>query len=371
MASPAEAQSWSSQAALNALLRYAPQKQGLAELKRAAEDQFRGSVGAGESEGIMGQQAARGAVAPTQQIFANARQSGEQGRNLVAPILAALSSNSPFKAAAANEQAAGGERLGQSESHALSDLQQRSVAAAELPAYTRSAATQTLMKELQKLTSKSSMLQGQEGADVQSEIGKQRMEANKLAQSERANQRTGEGAERRSERSAATALDVTHRTSRENTEENNRTRREIAEGKLAPKEELPLKEQLEGKNTFSEIHSLAQHLHAEGQTRAQIIERLQRATPSVSGEEEGHKFTTKGTPGYEPGHLMSAALDVAEYGYVNQHHINLLKEDGYNPRHFGFLTESQFKSQHPQPSQGQREASQLHGLGVALGKVGH
>lgn len=348
-----EAQQWASQAALNALLKYKPQKEGLAELQKAAEDRFRESVDAGQSEGIMGQQAARQAVPATQQIFSSARQSGERGRDLVAPILAALSANSPFKAAAANEQAAGTERLGQSESHALSDLQQRSVAAAELPAYTRSAATATLLKELQKVASKGALLQGSEGADVQSEIGKQRQEANRLAQQERANERTTSTSENNSRRSTATSEANNQRstgTSRKNSEETNATRRSSS-GANKP---LTAAEQNKGAGVIQNIRHYAGELGAGQAPRAELVKLLSEGQPqsshprpvTINGKTVTEHIPVPKIPAYTADVLMSAGIDLAEKGGLSKDTWSRLERAGYNVSNLGF-------KRYQEPSYGQ------------------
>jgi hypothetical protein len=346
-----EPQQWASQAALNALLKYAPQKEALRQLIGEAHNRFHESVSAGEQEGILAQQAARQAEAPTKQIFANARSAGEAGRNLSAPILAALAPNNPFKAAAANEQAAGTERLGQSETHALSDLQARSVAAGELPGFSRKQAEAKLTSELAKLLAKQGLLEGSEAGDIQAEIGKQRGEANKLAEAERIaerretaaenrsmrQQRTAErgqaGAERRSERTAATARDVTRRTSRENTEENNRTRRELAHQKGDEIKPPSRKENNEALHTIAEIGALAGHYRATGKNRQQISEELTKELPGVTVKlKSGGTAKLKGHKGYQADNLMWAGLDIAEHGGVMPYRLNVLHEEGYDVR---------------------------------------
>jgi hypothetical protein len=324
MASPAEAQQWSSQAALSALLRYAPQKAALAELIRAAHEKASESVRVGESQGTLATQAAQRAAPQVSAIYDRAAAEGQRGRSLSAPILAALSANSPFRSAAANEEAAGSERLAAGRARAEGNVASQLSAASQIPAFARSAAASTLASELSKLQSRGNLLQGEEGAAIGSEIGKLRGEANRLGASRENSERTAKTSRENSERSTETSEDNSERAAA------SRAAALAAKGPKGAPKPLSQKENNAALSTISAIHSLAQHLHAEGQTRAQIIERLQRPTPSVSGEEEGHKFTTKGTPGYKPDPLMSAGVDLAEQGGVSAAHRRQLEQMGYN-----------------------------------------
>ncbi|HEY4451017.1 MAG TPA: hypothetical protein VGN13_05435 [Solirubrobacteraceae bacterium] len=360
MASPQEQQQWISQAGLNALLRYAPQKAGLAELQKAAQDRFRESVQAGQSEGVLAQQAARQAVPATQAIFSSARQSGERGRDLVAPILSALSANSPFKAAAANESAAGAERLGQSESHALSDLQQRQVAAAELPAYTQSAANATLLKELQKLASKGSLLEASEGADKSAEVGKMRTEANRLAQQERSSERTAATSTANNQRSTS--------TSRTNSQETNATRREAAGGKGGVKP-ISATEQVKTGAYIAAARDLAKAGLEAGEGRGELVARLTKGRsaqsigvnaagqPIKEGEKAVQHHKLPAIPAYAPDARLSAALDEAEYGYVRPHFQHVLEQQGYSLKQLGLTPEP------PNAQQLRQQQSEAQGIG--------
>jgi hypothetical protein len=296
----------------------------LAVLQKAAEDRFNESVRAGQSEGVLGQQAAQAAIPATQQIFANARTSGERGRNLVAPILAALAPDSPFKAAAANEQAAGTERLGQSESHALSDLQQRSVAASELPAYTRQSAVATLLGELQKISSKRSLLQGSEGADQAAEVGKMRAEAGRNALTARGQDLTHAAAE------------AGHETSEDNSERvaASKAAALAAKGPTGAAKPLTQKQQNEAASVIAQIR---QYAGADSEaTRAERVAALTSGRPEQSKKnEKGETVKIPARPAFKPDARMSAALDYAEYGHLTRATERRLQQAGYDPSRLG------------------------------------
>lgn len=325
------ATSWASEAALNALLRYKPQQEGLADLRRAAEERFAQQVTAGKTQGTLAGQAATAAVKPTQQLFDKAATEGQRGRSLTQPILAALGAASPFAAAAANEQAAGGERLATARATALSDLKQRKVSAAELPAFAQQNARQSLVGELQKLMSKEQSLRGSEAGAAKSETDLLRREAQKESRAER------EGAANRA-------------TSRANTQENNANRKAIAEekGEIAldvknrKGKELPLKEQVKAAGVFNtikgEAKAILDGLTAKGKpvSRGLLLHTLEQPIPSESKEEpDGSKVSTKGHPGYPGNSLTAAALDMAEWGGLSKNTEARLRGDGYLPSRFG------------------------------------
>jgi hypothetical protein len=324
MAGRGGANPWASEAALAALLRYQPQRSALGELQRAARERFHESVQAGQTQGVLQSQAVARALPETQAIFSNARKSGEAGRSLASPILAALSPDSPFRAAAANEQSAGAERLAQSESHALSDLRSQAVAASEAPAYARQAAAGLLLQELQKLDARGALLQGAEGADEAAELGRIRREASSLA-----------GAERRSERSASTSRENNERstsTSRENARETNQTRREAASGKAS--EPMSAKELAKA---AAEVQTIRQYAgQSAGVSRAQRVAALVAGRPEQSVKNgQGRMVKVPARPAFKASVLMSAGLDYAEYGHLTRGTERRLEQAGYDPARLG------------------------------------
>lgn len=317
------ASTWASPAALSALLKYEPQKEGLADLKREAVERFNSSVAAGQSEGTLAKQAAQAAVAPTKQVFANASTEGQRGRDLIAPILAALAPGSPFATAAANEQAAGTERLAGAKAHSLSDLQQKKAAAAALPGYSRQAASSALLAELVKLNAKGQALQGAQGLTETAEAQKERHEASTEAAKSR------EGALNRAQ--SQTNAEISHSP-------------KVGANGAA---ELTPKEQASGASTIKSILGYAKTGVQSGETRQQLVARLSAGRPQQSvavnekgepvkeGEKAVQHVAVPKIPAYKADSLMSAALDVAESGHVSLGVQRQLEKEGYNVHSLG------------------------------------
>jgi hypothetical protein len=371
----AQQQRWASQAAVNALLRTQPQREGLADLQRAAGEKFASSVAAAKSEGALGTQAANAAIPATQQIFASSAKQGERGAALSSPVLAALAANSPFKAAAANEQSAGTERRANTEASALSRLQQEKVSAANLPAYGRQAALAQLVKDLGGITGKQEQLNATQGADVQSEIDKQRTEANKLAAGENASKRSAATSTANSERSAATSTANSQRTAATSTANSQRTQA-TAQGKNAKGQQvykpLPSTAQLKGAATLREIEHEVRQAHQENHPAGQILQELTQEHPAINQpkmipEIKNGKPTGKAVPlenskkevQYEKAPalpkrdqlLSEAAIDsVLNYGRVSKATLAKLHKAGYS------LSALQLQGPVPAPPQVQSTA---------------
>lgn len=342
-------------ALVNARLKSQPQAEGLAALQQSAREQFNQSVQAGRSEGTLEGQAASSAVAPTTAIFDQAAQQGAAGRALSADALAALLASSPFRAAAANEQAAGTERNANSKASALSRLQDLKVSAAELPAFTHASALSKLTQELSSIRNKQQSLAAAEGLDVQSEIGKQRAEANKLGVQERDSQRSASASENDSRRTAATAerdTDAHDRTAREDAA---LAHGEGANGAVKP---LSTLDQNAGLSIIKEIQHYAGEV--EGKTRAERVAALTEGSPEQSTKNSsGETVKVPKIPAFKPNVLMSAALDVAEHGRLTHAHEVALARAGYNVAQLG-LPKALTPKQEAAIKAGQEDAGAPH-----------
>jgi hypothetical protein len=321
MAAGSAEQGWASSAALQALLRYKPQREGLAQLQQAAEERFQGSVSAGQTEGVLGKQAAAQAKPEIAGIYDKAASEAQRARGLGAGALASLAPGSPFAAAAANEQSAAGERLAGSRATAQNDVSQRALAASELPAYTQRAASATLLKELQQLMGKANMLNSSEGADTQTGIEKQRQEAAKSALTERGQNLTHSAAE------------AGHATSEHNSE------RTAASKAAAGTSSKPLTTaQQKGINAASSTIAQIRQVvgkHGEGLTRAQLVQKLSEGHPQESFKEGTESFKTAAIPAYKPDARMAAALDWHEYGHMTRNTEARLQREGVDPARVG------------------------------------
>lgn len=352
---------FASQAGLDALLRYKPQREALAELAQAAKEQYGSSVSAAQSEGQTGMQAAEAAIPATSRIFQQAGAEGGRAQSLVAPQLAGLAPGNPFALANANERAAGSERLASSKATALSDLQQRKVAASEIAPFGRQLAGVTLLKELQKLRNREQGIGGSEAASALSETNTLTQDAAKNALTERGQNLGRESAQESS------------RTSRENAREKNTA----GPGGVKP---LTTKEQDEGVSTLKAILGYAKTGVQHGESRAQLVARLSAGRPqrsiAIYGEKPNGELITQPdathtkaiqhvaqpkVPAYKPNSLMSAALDVAEHGHVSVGVQHALEREGYDVRNLGLPLQT--------PTEGKNEkaiAKGLHKVGEAV-----
>lgn len=322
-----------SPAAIAAALRYKPQHEALAEAAMAAKERFLSEVQAGKSQGLVAQQAAQRAKPAVEGVYNEAAKESGRSRNLLAPALEKLAADSPFKAAAANEAAAGAERLQGERAHAVSDVHQRGVAASQLPAFATQAAGQALAKELGTLKNKESGVLGSEALATGVQEGSERKEAAKES-----------AAEKRSLRSDATAKEgheITRQNSREGHEVSRRNAEEkgeiaLGKGTLGANGLYKPAEQKKAAGLVGNILGEAEALKEKGKGRDRIIKILTTAVPSVSRETpSGEKESEKGHPGFSREVLLEAAIDQAEYGGVTPRVAKELRAKGYDVRRLG------------------------------------
>ena len=305
---------FASEAALNSALKYAPQRQALAELQQAAREQFHSSVKAGEGEGVLAGQQAQRAVPQIEQIFAGAQRGNSRAQELLKPTLEGLSANSPWRKAAEIGQTGNQERLGTQEAAHLSDAVQARTAASEIPGYARNVATSKLIQELTKLASKEQALGGQEGMSTASLEAAARKEAAKEARAE-------------AKEAAKDAFsEKLHGLP---------TYKDLHPSTTGSEKPLTTAEQNKGISEAKTIYNLARGLAGRHLTREQAVAELSREHPGVNIKLEGGKSTkTAGGKAYAPNTLMSAALDAAYLKEISIHTGNVLKEEGYNPQKF-------------------------------------
>lgn len=334
MAGPTGSSSFANQAALAVLLKYKPQKEGLAEIQRAAEEQAASSIQAGKTESILGQAAATAAKPQVQQIYNSAEKQDQGARNLTQPTLAALSATSPFRVSTENERAGGSERLANERAREESDLHQKGVAATELPAFTRESAMTKLANELTKLHAKGKTIASDEGAEAANQLDKLNTEAKK-------NALTKEG----------------HQITRQDSQEGHNVTKEDSERTHSPKSatEKPLghKEQNAGISTIEQIKHYAGELGAgSGTPRSELVAQLTSGAPEAShkrevlgpngkpiiesnGKPRMESIPIPKVPAFQPNVLMSAALDWAEYGHLQKPTETRLEKAGYDVEALG------------------------------------
>jgi len=331
MASP-----WASQAALDTLLKFGPQKSVLGQLAREAQEQYVGTVRG--SAGAAGEtvQAVKEAQPHVAAVYNNAGLGAQQTGTLVGSDLSKLGAAAdPYKAASAVEQAGIASNLQRGKTQALTQLAQQMVQAKEGGQFAANQAGTLLRKELGKLGAKKQELSGEEGAYNVSDLQKLTQSGEGLQQKERA-----------SERSAG--IDPN-------------TGRPIPGGKLdktAKEPKLSLQQQNSAGSTIAQIRHYADQLGnlsraarvaalAEGQPQISHTVEAKDSAGKVITESNGkprleHRPIPK-VPAFKADTLMSAALDVNEHGYVTPSVQKRLEREGYSVSRLGLPTYQDFQ----------------------------
>jgi hypothetical protein len=317
-----------SQASLEAMLKYAPQKNALSELKQQAEENFAGSAQAARSAGELGVTAAREAVPAVTSTFQRAAKDQTATRTRLAGELGALApAANGFKSAAATEAAGAQDSLGRERAQALTQLHTQALAAASGAQYATGSAQSTLAKELQKIFGQTQQVAGEEGSFAAASAGKQNEQAQTLAQRERSSERSS-------------GIDPN-------------TGKPIPGGKLDKHANslLPTKEQDAAGSTIDEIKQYAQRFRQAGASRGSIIARLTEGEPETtqgtgkkdaSGKEV--KVKVPSLPSFKPDPLMSAALDVVEFGHLQKGTQANLQKAGYSIKTLGLPSYGEWKN---------------------------
>ncbi len=331
----ATASRWLEQGNADAALKFAPTRTALQEALQEAKNTYGQTVQAGNSTATLTQQAAKNAQPAIHSLYAGAEGKQQAGQAAEMAQLAALPGvANTYKAEAASEAQTHLANLLGAKTRDEAMLHQSGVQAREGAQFNQLNAQGALQKTLQGLFSKAQTGASERGLFAATEAEKLAHEAETLEQRERA-----------SERTASTSTSNNQRTTAASERDSQRAHPGTAGGikELAPKD------QQKGISTYGSIQEKAKALFSEGHSRAAVVHALQQPIPSKSWEDaQGVKHSTKGREGYAPNPVMSAALDVAQYGYVNPHHERLLQQEGYNPKRFGFVSEAAYKAKHQQ-----------------------
>lgn len=316
---------WVSQAAQAALLRYQPEKEGLATLANEAKEQYGASIAGAESSGRETSQAIRNAEPAVSGIFDRADAStGATNAQLTAALAALGPAAAGFKADSAASAATGSARLARERASSESSLQQQDVAAQSAPSFARTLAGQQLLKSLSKISQQQSSLEGQQGAAEASELSKLE-EAN---EGRRVTER-GQNITAQNDSASRSQKATEHQ---EDLADKRQARKEAAASGGTTKP-LTLAENNAGASTIQQIKQFA----AEGgSTRAERVAALTEGQPSQSSKNaKGETVKTPAIPAFKPDVLMSAALDWAEYGHLSKGTEHRLAQDGYNVQKLG------------------------------------
>lgn len=316
---------WQSRAALDAALKFSPQRSALRESALEARENYANTVGAAKAAATLTQRATMAAKPQIQQIYAGAGAAQQAGTTLVSQALAQLGAGAdPFKAAGATESAQQLANLGAASARDQAMLHQQGVAARAGAQFAQTNAQATLQKAIRAIFSKNQSLGAEQGAFAASEAENLAHEAEKLEQSERQSQRTAAT-------SRANAVEGNAQQER-GSQRTAQTAREKAAAKgTKPYLQSPDKQQ-QAASRIDTLKALAEAGFKEGHNRGQVLSELTTDRPSLK---LGTGGTLPGRKGYAPDVLMSAALDVAEFGGVSQHTLQRLHERGYSVQHIG------------------------------------
>lgn len=340
MAAPRKQNQWASQAAQAALLRYAPQREGLAQLTREAREQYNSSIKGAESVGRLTASAVDQAAPQVSGIYDRAAATSSASQSKLGSLLAGLgAAGAPFAAAAGTQAAAGTDKLARERATTEGSLTQQKLSAKEAPAFARTLATSQLAKSLSKIFASEQGINAQQGAAAATELSKLEQAAEGRATTERGQDLTAASS---AEGHALTAAGQRQKAV-EHQEDLAAKRAASAAGGGKP---LTSHEQNEGSAT---IRQIAQFAKSAGKTRADRVAALTEGESGVSttykaGEkgpdgkviQHNTSVSTKATPAFKPDVLMSAALDLVENsGKITRATAHRLQQSGYSVQRLG------------------------------------
>jgi len=332
MAAPRRQNKWASQAAQAALLRYAPQREGLAQLTREAREQYDASIKGAQSTSRLAAAAVDQAAPQVGGIYDRAAATTSASQSKLGALLAGLgAAAAPFAAAAGTQAAAGTDKLARERATTESGLAQQKVSAQEAPVFARTLATQQLAKSLAKIFSAEQGINAQQGAAASTELAKLENEAEGRAVTERGQNLTAQSSR---EGHALTAAGQAQ--SAQQHAEDLQYRREHPSGSSAAPtvggvKQLPTAAQNKAASEVARVRELAEVGLRAGHAPGQVRERLTKGTPSVTVE--GVK--TRGQAPLEPGPLLDAGVEVARYGAISVARVKQLHAHGYSIKALG------------------------------------
>lgn len=317
---------WRNRAALDAALKFGPQRTALHEAAEEAQNNYRQTVRSGNSAAQQTRLAAANAQPQVEHAYAGAGAAQSAGATLVSKALAGLPGVADqFKGDQASEVQQQIANLAAARARDLGLLQQQGVAAQAGAQFNQQNARSSLAQALGQLVRKSQSLAGEQGDFTAAESDKLQAEAEKLAQSERQSTRTASTSranskegnaqqERASERSAA--------TSRANSREHGKGGSATVNGVKI----LTGGEHAKARGLIAAQQGLAGKLFAHGLERQQVRQELERGAKPKNAPQ---------IPRYAADELMAAALDNAQFGHITRGTLGRLHAAGYSVKELG------------------------------------
>lgn len=360
----------SSQAQINAVLRYAPQRQALAQAAQEARSEHAAAIAGAQSDARLNQANVTNAVPAVQGVYNRAEGTTSAARQQLASVLSGLGpAASNFQAAAATEGAQGAEKTARERAGEEASLRSQSLATAAAPAFARTLADQHLAASLAKIFSTAQGVAGQEGLATSTEQAREDKEARQAALTERGQNLTSQSAK---EGHSLTAQGLSQKAA-EHQENLAAGQYSKAGGKGKPNL-LPVSQLAAAASTLREIEHEARGLKEQGQGRNAILSELTTAHPTsntVKTDEKGQPIkNAKGELQYEKvpalkAHdtlLAEAALDsVYGYGRVSKATLEKLHNAGYSIKALQLQGPGPPKAAKPAPP-GERTLKAIAGL---------
>jgi hypothetical protein len=327
MAAPSR---WASQAALDTLLRFNPQRQQLAEQIKEAQQNYGAQVSAGRTTAKETEASVQRALPLLSQAYSAAGAAAQPGATLVSQALAALpASDAQYRTNQAAMAAQTVANLAKAGASARTTMLERGTRAREGAQFSQLSAQQTLAKTLQQLFGKQRGLSEEAGAFAQSEAEKLAHEAETLEQRETASKRTAASAEA-GHKTTERGQNITAQTAREGREQKARE----AKGKPGAKQTAPgVKEATpdqtnKAREDIEKMRHEAYYVRRMGQNM-----NYEQANQALQNNVKTKAFTRAG---YANSGKLRAALDLAYFGGVGEGAIGQLHGEGYGLGRLGY-----------------------------------
>lgn len=329
----AGSQRFLSQAAQDAILKFAPQRTALSEALQTARENYGSTVHAGNVTAGLTQGAVSRALPRIGQIYSKADSAQQAGTTLLNADLAKLPGvASNYKADQIGEVAQQLSNLLGARSRDEAQLVNTGVQARAGAQFNQTNARAALEKTVAGLISKSNTTSQEQGAFAATEAEKLAHEAETLQQRERASQRTA----------ASTAAG--HRVTERGQNLTRQSAREAhgaggASGAVKP---LTASENAKAGEQLYSILNYAKGFASHGLGRGEILQKLvsgraaqtvgvnAKGDPVGEGEKAVQHVKLGAVPQFKPDVLMSAALDLALGGEISRHTQHRLESAGYN-----------------------------------------
>jgi hypothetical protein len=338
MAAPSR---WASQAALDTLLRFNPQKQALMEQIKEAQGTYGQTVKAGRTTAKETEASVQRALPQLSQAYGQADIATKPGVTLINQALAQLP---PDSAQYRANQAAAGQTFLSNLAGARADAQrmmlERSTRAREGAQFNQQQAGRTLAETLKQLFGKQQALSSEAGAFAQSEAEKLANEAEGRRVTERGQNLTSASAAA-GRATTERGQNLTAQSSREGREAKaseaatKRAEKAAAAGKpswLSPVDHN------KARNTIEQIRREAYEHRYENLNYGQSQKELEAAVPSSFTNKAGKKEATPGggRKGYAYNGLLKAGLDLAYFGGIGGGTAGLLHREHLNVGQLGY-----------------------------------